>query len=152
MNAVKPVPLDTPVGPRNLRWTAGASRRINDKIGSIADLDDGEASKLAEACWYLMFDEQGKAPEGLSLDYWLNTCPLDPESFKELAAALGAAMSGKDPKDVRVLVETEAQRQTGSDTMPSPADVSASPESSSGGDTRSMNSTPSPKSGEKSAT
>ncbi len=149
MNAVKPVVLDTPSGPIELRWTAGASRRLTQRFGGLEKVGDDPTS-MAEACWYLMFDEDGKPPDGLSVERWLESIPLSEESMLEFAAALGAAISGKEKNVVRVEAETLVEKQTGSDSTPSPTNVSASPGESSGGDTPSKKSTHSPTSGESS--
>ena len=150
MNAVKPVVLDTPSGPIELRWTAGASRRLTQRFGGLEGVGDDPTS-MAEACWYLMFDEDGKSPDGLSVERWLESIPLTEESMLEFAAALGAAIAGKEKNVVRVEARELIEKQTGSASSPSPASVSASTESSSGGDTPSKNSTHSPTHGKTSA-
>jgi hypothetical protein len=153
MNAVNTTTIETAAGPREMRWTPAGIRRIKKRFGSLAGIDeDDDPANLAEACWLLMFDDHGKPPEGLDLEYWMNTCPMDPEAQKSLGASLGSIISGKEKNEVRVLVERETERQTGSDSTPSPMSASDSPEENSGTDTQSENSTPSPTSGERSAT
>ena len=152
MNAANTTTVETAAGPREMRWTPAGIRRIKKRFGSFAGIDEGDdPANVAEACWLLMFDDHGKPPEGLDLEYWMNTCPMDPESQKALGSSLGSIVSGKEKNVVRALVE-EAVKQTGSASTPSPTSASDSADESSGTDTPSENSTPSATSGEKSAT
>ena len=152
MNAVNTTTIETAVGPREMRWTPAGIRRIKKRFGSFAGIDeDDDPANVPEACWLLMFDDHGKPPEGLDLEYWMNTCPMDPESQKSLGSSLGSIVSGKEKNVVRALVE-QAASQTGSDSTPSPMSALGSPDESSGTGTPSGSSTPSPTSGGKSAT
>lgn len=125
-----------------LRWTAAALRRIKDKFGSIGAIDE-DPTNVVEALYLLSYDEDGKPPEGMTLDRWMNSCSMQPDAMREYIAVLGAAISGKGKNEVRAMVEeaqAEQEKSTGSDSMPSPINASDSTSESSGMDTPSTKS------------
>lgn len=148
MNAVKPTPFTTPDGvERQLRFTLGARRRINDLLGM--DLKDAlnkyDSGAFPEILFALMHDEHGKPPEGVTLASLAEQIS-DSDRPEILAAIMAAASNGKlEKNELEPLIKKYlTAAPTGSHFGASVPNVSDSPISSSGGDTSNVKLTPEP--------
>lgn len=142
MTAVTPVLLADHMGvERELRFTPGARKRIAERFGTENLLqvarDKGDWA-LYEAAWIMMFDKQGQAPAGLTLEEWMEGC--SGTETKELAAAILSAVSqGRTSKNaieemLGAAMEAMLVEQTGSPSGLTAASVSSLPIPNSGGD------------------
>ncbi|OFX15272.1 MAG: hypothetical protein A2Z18_02570 [Armatimonadetes bacterium RBG_16_58_9] len=128
MNAVTPVPLTTPDGvERKLRCTPGALKRIKDKFGSSSFIEVSQREgdwALFVIAYYMMYDEQGRPPEDLSMEQLLEAAPSE-AAEETMAAIISAASQGRKSKnEVEALIKAAMAASIGSTSTPS--QVSAS--------------------------
>jgi hypothetical protein len=155
MQAVKPVSLTTPEGvERNLRATPGAMKRMADQFGTSDVMQLGVEKGdwvIFYLAYYMMYDEEGKPPNDLTLNAFIENSSSD-DIEEILAAVLAAASQGKTEKNVLAAqIHELVESRTGLNSPPSPPSVSGSPPASSGGDSPLPNSTPEPTGGSESA-
>jgi hypothetical protein len=149
---VVPVPYMTPDGAeRNLRFSQGAKRRIAARFGAAKSLEAIMAehgdNAILEFAYFMMYDEDGKAPADLTLDRLFES--FAPQGMTGLiAACMSAVVQGETPKnEVETMLSTlmnmqteqiqsEILRKIGSGSGASVGIVSDSPKESSGGSRR----------------
>lgn len=149
MHAVAAIPFTTPDGvERKLRSTRGAKALIRERFGNkdiVSILNEHGEEAMFEIAYFMMYDEAGEPPTGLTAKKLLFATPTTNEATASVMAAIMAAVSqGKAEKNeletlmlahLNGAVEMEMNRLTTSISGPSASSVSASQTSSTGGDT-----------------
>lgn len=141
MNAVTPIPLTLPDGvTRELRFTLGARKRIQDRLGLDLNsaLQKYDAGALPDILYSLMHDAKGNPPLDITPNELAETLGTD-STVEIMAAIMSAATQGKLSKNVLepIILDVLRKQQllTGSNSGALELDVLASLMNNSGGDT-----------------
>lgn len=153
MNAVQPVLLRLPGEEveRELRFTLGARKRIEDKFGKglLQALKEQGYGALPDILYALMHDRKGKPPD-FDVEELRENLPAD-GGVEILAAVMSAATQGQTPKnEIEALLKLEQEKEArkmleeliGSGSGVSADSASGSPTDSSGGDISNPKSSP----------
>lgn len=146
MNAVKPTPFTTPDGvERELRFTLGARKRIQDLLGMPLKeaLDKYDSAAFPHVLFALLHDREGKPPEGITIEFLAENLP-DSDRVEIMAVIMAASSNGKlEKNELEPLIRKwMIKAATGSDSGASVLNASDSPMNNSGGDTSNAKLTP----------